>query len=173
MLFDTPLCRRILWNGHWREAEPNLVSFLSLGLNTRHRMFYIYSSRRYLAWCDGITSIMNYHIVIAFLFFSTANPAYFSQFSSRKELEHDPCYDQTGRELALWTVFLCYLGPVRCVPDFINAGKPWGTQECLFWMFQPLANQLFPPALAVKGNQKGEEEVSNVVTTNSNSGVIM
>lgn len=32
--------------------------------------------------------------------------AYFSQFT-RKELDHDQCYDQTGR-------------PVRCVPDFIN-----------------------------------------------------
>jgi netrin receptor unc-5 len=43
---------------------------------------------------------------------ASIHAAYFSQFS-RKELEHDPCYDQTGR-------------PVRCVPDFINAafGKP-------------------------------------------------
>ncbi|CAK5074753.1 unnamed protein product [Meloidogyne enterolobii] len=39
--------------------------------------------------------------------------AYFSQFSSLRQPDRDPCYDSAGR-------------PVRCVPDFINAafGKP-------------------------------------------------
>lgn len=39
--------------------------------------------------------------------------AYFSQFSSMRQPDRDPCYDTAGR-------------PVRCVPDFINAafGKP-------------------------------------------------
>lgn len=36
--------------------------------------------------------------------------AYFSQFSSLRQPDRDPCYDSAGR-------------PVRCVPDFINAGK--------------------------------------------------
>ncbi|KAL3104244.1 hypothetical protein niasHS_002271 [Heterodera schachtii] len=39
--------------------------------------------------------------------------AYFSQFSSLRQPDRDPCYDSAGR-------------PIRCVPDFINAafGKP-------------------------------------------------
>uniref|UniRef100_A0A915DVE8 Laminin N-terminal domain-containing protein n=1 Tax=Ditylenchus dipsaci TaxID=166011 RepID=A0A915DVE8_9BILA len=47
------------------------------------------------------------------LFGNLCESAYFSQFSSLKEPENDPCYDATGR-------------PQRCVPDFINAafGKP-------------------------------------------------
>ncbi|KAI6215185.1 Netrin unc-6 [Aphelenchoides besseyi] len=55
------------------------------------------SSFLLLLLCSGLASV---------------HGAYFSQFS-RKELDHDQCYDQTGR-------------PIRCVPDFINAafGKP-------------------------------------------------
>lgn len=47
------------------------------------------------------------------IFITTTWTAYFSQFSSLRQPDRDPCYDSAGR-------------PVRCVPDFINAafGKP-------------------------------------------------
>ncbi|KAI1713493.1 laminin EGF domain-containing protein [Ditylenchus destructor] len=54
-----------------------------------------------------------YYFTLFIFWISPSRSAYFSQFSSLKEPEKDPCYDATGR-------------PVRCVPDFINAafGKP-------------------------------------------------
>uniref|UniRef100_A0A1I8B106 Netrin-1 n=1 Tax=Meloidogyne hapla TaxID=6305 RepID=A0A1I8B106_MELHA len=49
--------------------------------------------------------------------FTSCWTAYFSQFSSLRQPDRDPCYDSAGR-------------PVRCVPDFINAEEsPDGTMR--------------------------------------------
>uniref|UniRef100_A0A914H193 Netrin n=1 Tax=Globodera rostochiensis TaxID=31243 RepID=A0A914H193_GLORO len=52
-------------------------------------------------------------LLLPFLCHFVVRAAYFSQFSSMRQPERDPCYDSSGR-------------PIRCVPDFINAayGKP-------------------------------------------------